>query len=106
MADSVLDRIVADVRRRLDGSSFAPGLEEAAFEAAESRRAGGRRSLVEALSGPGAAIIAECKKASPSAGVIREPFDPAALAGAYAAGGASAISATSWTSRMKPPRRA
>ena len=92
MAESILDRIVADVRRRLDASSIAPGLEEAALEAAESRRAEGRRSLVEALSGPGPAIIAECKKASPSAGVIREDFDPVALASAYGAGGASAIS--------------
>jgi indole-3-glycerol phosphate synthase len=37
-------------------------------------------------------VIAEAKKASPSRGVIREAFDAAELAKAYAAAGASAIS--------------
>jgi len=92
VADTALDRIVSDVRRRLETYTEEPGLEDAAHEAVEARRRVGLRSLKNALSGPGPALIAECKKASPSAGVIREDFDATALAGAYAAGGAAAIS--------------
>ncbi len=92
MPETALDRIVADVRRRLETYTEPPGLEEAAHEAVEARRSEGLRSLGRALSNPGPALIAECKKASPSAGLIREDFDAVALAGAYSAGGAAAIS--------------
>ncbi len=92
MPETVLDRIVADVRRRLAWTPEAPGLERLALRAVEQRRRQGKRSLRKALAGPEPEIIAECKRASPSAGVIRADFNPVALARAYAAGRAAAIS--------------
>ena len=49
-------------------------------------------NALQARDGGGTRIIAEIKKASPSAGVIRADFDPLAIAATYACHGAAAIS--------------
>jgi len=50
------------------------------------------RGFAKSLTGNSRRIIAEVKRASPSKGLIREDFDPVAIAQDYASHGASAIS--------------
>jgi indole-3-glycerol phosphate synthase len=92
MSDT-LARICADTRRTIARAKLlAPlaAVERAARAAAPPR--GFRAALERAVAAGGWGLIAEIKKASPSAGLIRPDFDPAALARAYAAGGATCLS--------------
>lgn len=88
----ILAQITDAVWERLAREPEPVGLQRRAREAAGVRRRGERRSLREALTTPGVRVIAECKRRSPSAGWLRQPFDPVALARAYQEGGAAAIS--------------
>jgi len=86
----ILDDILARTRADLEARKRARPM--AALEAEAARRPA-PRGLRKALRRPGEiACIAEFKRRSPSAGWIHEHADVAATVGAYAAGGASALS--------------
>jgi len=90
---SILNEIVAHKRTELDSS---PEVEVAvdSLRAAIGAR-GGVRDFRAALTSPrmgDIGLIAEVKKASPSAGVIRPDFDPVQIAKEYESAGASCLS--------------
>ena len=58
----------------------------------EAQAAAPARDFVGALRSRDPAVIAEIKKASPSRGVLREDFDPAAIARSYESAGAACLS--------------
>ncbi len=86
---SVLDEIVAGVRDDL--AARQAHLPEAELRA-QLADLDPTRAVMPAFRGPGLSVIAEVKRRSPSKGDLAPIPDPAALAAAYAAGGADAIS--------------
>jgi len=90
MMSGVLQAIVAGARRSAE-------LREAAVPLAEmERRAGAREprgaAFRAALAADGVNVIAECKRRSPSKGILRAKYDPAQIATGYAKAGAAGIS--------------
>jgi indole-3-glycerol phosphate synthase len=88
----VLARICASKRAAVARRKSALPLAELEAHLPRTPPRGFRRALESKLARHGLALIAEIKKASPSQGLIRADFDPAALARAYAAGGAACLS--------------
>lgn len=90
---TALDRIVEYKQREVAALKAVIAPEDLAAMAADTPP---RRDFVGVLRNAhatqGVGLIAEVKRASPSAGVIRDPFHPGAAAQAYERGGAAAIS--------------
>jgi indole-3-glycerol phosphate synthase len=87
---TILDTIVASKRREVEESRSRTPARELERRLAEAAPVHDFRAALET---PGTIqVIAEVKKASPSAGVLRADFDPLAIARTYAQHGAAAIS--------------
>jgi indole-3-glycerol phosphate synthase len=87
----ILEEIVWEKEREVAASRERVSLEKLRTQVADLPPP---RDFVAALKAScrRPAVIAEIKKASPSRGVIREDFDPVAIARGYAAGGARCLS--------------
>ena len=84
---TILEKILAVKRAEVAAAKrAAPDME------ARARRAGSTRDFVGALRAKRPAVIAEVKRASPSKGLLRANFDPAAIARSYEQGGAACMS--------------
>src|SRR3954462_13517234 len=86
---SVLDDIVAGVREDL---AVRQSARSEADLVAAAQVLPPPREPMPAFRSPGLSVIAEVKGSSPSKGALADIADPAALAAAYDAGGADAIS--------------
>ena len=89
----ILNKILA---RKAEEVAAAKRARPLAQMRVEARAAAAPRDFTGALrakiAGGQAAVIAEIKKASPSKGLLRADFDPAAIAASYAAHGAACLS--------------
>ena len=75
---TILDQIIAAKRQEIEQSRARTSLRDLERRAAAARSPRDFRAALER--GPGVQVIAEVKKASPSAGVMKADFDPAAVA--------------------------
>jgi indole-3-glycerol phosphate synthase len=88
---SVLEAIVAAARRRVEARRAVVPLARLERQAAERTPRG--HEFLGALTRPGINVIAECKRRSPSRGILRPSgYEAAAIGSAYARAGAAAIS--------------
>ena len=89
---NILDKIIADKRDEVRGRQAQVSLEQLKERVAGKAKC---RNFYKAVTKPhrrGLNVIAEVKKASPSAGLIRPDFDPVEIAQTYERCGADAIS--------------
>ena len=91
--NDILRRILARKREEISGRKARVPLAELRARNADAPPVRGFAAALRTRMAQGrAAVIAEIKQASPSKGLIRADFDPAAIARSYAAGGATCLS--------------
>ena len=89
----ILRTIIQNKRLEIDTAKSAVAIAELRDRVADTATARGfERHIRERLAVNQAAVVAECKKASPSKGVIRENYDVQKLAKSYEKGGATCLS--------------
>ncbi|HEX7389135.1 MAG TPA: indole-3-glycerol phosphate synthase TrpC [Acidiphilium sp.] len=89
----VLKSICADTMKEVARRKADESLDDIRARAADTPTPRGfARALMDAAASGRTGLLAEIKKASPSAGLIRPDFDPASIARAYREGGAVCLS--------------
>ncbi len=92
-AANILERILARKREEVRERKLAVPLGELLSKCKEQEpRRGFTAAVSHQIRHKRPAVIAEIKKASPSKGLIRKNFDPAAIAASYAEHGATCLS--------------
>ena len=87
---TILDEIIQHKRREIASARARTPIAELQAQLPDAPPVRGFLSALQAAAAP--ALIAEVKKASPSAGIIREDFDPIAIAQTYEKAGAACLS--------------
>ncbi len=89
---TILEKIKSYKLDEIAATKAEVSLDEMSSRARAAPKVRPFKDALQQASIGGYGLIAEIKKASPSKGLIREDFDPAALAQAYAEGGATCLS--------------
>jgi len=89
---SILQRILQRKSEEIEAGKSTSSLNELVARSRDCPSARGFELALRQALQHGPAVIAEVKKASPSAGIIREDFQPADIAISYAQAGAACLS--------------